>query len=270
MKCCKKSAIVAVALVVGLVLVSRTSWGEYAWSQVKGVFKSAITPDMQISRLTLLIGKLDKDIDKGWTAIAQREKEIEKLKKEMDGSQAWLERNKSEMLQATADLENKGKRVRYKGTEISDNLARKQLLDDARVYASKQKTLTSQEKLLESLQREYLAVKTNQTELVNAKQQMADRLAAVRADLETLKVAKTRSKFPAGDSSRLDDIKSTLNALEEDIAVEMRAHQLREDHQAAQTGIAPPTGKDNTLANDEVIQKVRQVTGQNIEVGKGE
>lgn len=269
MKCCKKSAIVAVALVVGLVLASRTSWGEYAWTQVKGVFKSAVTPEMQIGRLNQQINKLDKDIDKGWTAIAQREKEIEKLKKEMEGSQVWLERNKIEMLQASADLENKVKRVRYRGTEISDSLARKQLLDDARVYASKQKTLASQEKLLESLQKEYMAVKAQQNELVNAKQQMADRLAAVKADLETLKVAQTRSKFPAGDNSRLNDIKETLNALEEDIAVRMRAQQLSNEHQTNEQ-IGAPTGKDTTLANDEVIRRIKQVTGQNVEVGNGE
>src|SRR5262245_27307851 len=116
MKCCKKTVLAAVAVAVGLVLVSRTSWGEYGWTKVKSAFKSHITPEMQIERLGQEIGKLDRDIDKGWTLIAQREKEKEKLQKDIQTGQAWLESKKSDMLAASADLKAGVKPVSYAGS----------------------------------------------------------------------------------------------------------------------------------------------------------
>lgn len=269
MKCCsKKFLLTAVALTVGVIVLSRTSWGEYTWTKVKSIAKSHITPEMQIERMSQEIGKLDRDIDKGWTLIAQREKELDRLKKDVQTTQAWLENKKADMLSASADLKNNVKRVKYNGTEISDATARKQLREDVRIYESKKKSLASQEKLLESLEREFIAVKNNQTELVNAKQQLADRLASIKADLQTLKLAQTRSKYPAGDNSRLDDIKSTLNSLEEDLGVQMRALELRDGYSASQNGAA--TEKDREAATDEVVQAVRRVTGGTVETANGD
>lgn len=268
MKCCKKTVLAAVAVAVGLVLVSRTSWGEYGWTKVKAAFKSHITPEMQIERLGQEITKLDKDIDKGWTLIAQREKEKDKLQKEITTGQAWLETKKADMLTASADLKAGVKLVNYSGSKISENSARKQLQEDVRIYEAKKKTLASQEKLLESLEKEYTAVKNRQNELVNAKQQLADRLAAVKADLATLKVAQTRSKYPAGDNSRLDDIKSTLNDLEEQIGVQMRALELKEGHEATKNGSTPTENRE--AANDEVIRKVHAVLGTTDDTRNGD
>jgi hypothetical protein len=270
MKCCKKSVLAAVAVAIGLVLVSRTSWGEYGWTKVKSVFKAHITPEMQIDRMTQEIGKLDREIDKGWTIIAQHEKEIERLKKDMQANQAYLSRKKDEMNAAAESLKNGDKFVGYNGSKISDRAARKQLEHDVRNYESKKRALSSQEKLLESLERQYVAVKNGQTELVNAKQTMSDRLAAIKADLETLKVAQTRSRLPVGNNSRLDDIKATLNELEENIAVQMRALELRDNHDGIQNGASTLNEKETEVANDEVIRKVRQVTGQGGETGNGD
>jgi chromosome segregation ATPase len=270
MKCCKKTVLAAVAVAIGLVLVSRTSWGEYGWTKVKSAFKAHISPEMQIERMAQEISKLDGQIDKGWTLVAQREKELEKLKKDIQTTQAYLEQKKADMSAAATDLEAGVKFVNYNGAKISDKAARRQLQDDVRIYEAKKKTLTSQEKLLESLEREYVAVKANQAELVNAKQQLADRLASIKADLETLKVAETRSKYPAGNNKHLNDIKATLNELEEEIGVRMLAQQLREDHAAKQSGTAILNPKEAEVANDEVVRKVRAAIGQNNEARNGD
>ena len=86
--------------------------------------------------------------------------------------------------------------------------------------------------------------------------------------MQTLKLAQTRSKYPAGDNSRLDDIKSTLNSLEEDLGVQMRALELRDGYSASQNGAA--TEKDREAATDEVVQAVRRVTGGTVETANGD
>jgi chromosome segregation ATPase len=247
-------AAVAVALVVGIY-----HFGSYIKDQVRHAERN-LPPDVRLKMVKDKIAKLDKEIDKNWTPIAQLEHEIKGLKRDVDNEQVWLDSKKAEMQAAAGDLEAKVEKVSYNNKRMTPAEARKALAKDVDIYKAHSQKMDSLTRVLGAKEKALATYNSRQDEMRTMKGELEARVAQVEADLQVLELAKTKSPLPSEDNSKLDDIKRMLNDLEEDISVQLRAQELREKyHKVNET--APEPSKDSG-ANDDVIKRVRAVTGE--------
>ncbi len=107
----------------------------------------------------------------------------------------------------------------------------------------------------------YNAAMANQKEMIVLKSDLLAKVAKIEADLEVLNLARTESKLPTGDKSRLDDIKGTLKELENYTADQMRALELRNSHSPRDDSAATPEPKEKTDASDAVVRRIRGAIG---------
>ena len=261
MKCCKKFVAVAVLVALG---IGGLSLVKHGWSEVASIRWSKwrdkqIAPEVRLERVKVQISKLDQDIDKNWTPIATREHEIKDLKKDLETKTAKLATIKDEMLAAAKDLEAKVQKVKYNGKDYNPADARKVLDREVSYYKSLSSEVDSKGKLAAAWQKELNAMMAQQDEMKKLRGDLEVRVAQIETDLKVLRLAQTKSKLPAGDLSRLDDIKVTLSELEKNNEIQMRALQLRETHSRGENVTDTAKTAD---ANDDLISKIKAVTGE--------
>lgn len=263
MKCCggKRSWLAVAAVAVGLIVLSQTSIGEVAWDKIKGKFNKAVPLETRLETAKKRLAKLDIQIDKGWGPIAQREHDIEKMKEEVVARQDRLDKQGRELNQAALDLEAKVQRVKFSGKEYVPSEARRLLSKEADRYVALKKETEAKTKLLAAWDKELLAMRQTQQELEGMKGEMAAKIATLEADLKVLRLAQTKSVRPSGNKTNLDEIKKTLGYVEEKINVMKREEELRNEHYNIHRDPIPVGPASETL-NDDVIKKVRAVTGQ--------
>jgi chromosome segregation ATPase len=270
MSCCRISKWVVVAAIAGAAVIGlKSSWGQLARHKFSSAVKSHIKPELQIERMKQEIAKLDRDIDKNWGPIAEEEFAIKKLKSDVVDGQAYLDKKKAEMLAAATDLEAKATKIRYAGAERSQSDVRRMLSADAKTYTAKAREVEAKQKHLAARERKLESFMARQQEMKSLKAELHTRLETIEADLAALRLAETKSKLPSGDSGRLDDIKKTMNELEEYLGVRTRANELRDAAQAGAEENKPATPTKDSAANDDVIRKVRAVVGDEPKVASG-
>jgi chromosome segregation ATPase len=260
MRCCSITkklvfAAVAVALVVGVY-----HFGSYIKSSVQHAERN-LPPEVRLKMVKDKIAKLDHEIDKNWTPIAQLEHDIKGIKKDAENEQAWLSNKKAEMNTAAGDLEAKVEKVSYNNKIMKPAEARKALVKDIDIYKAHSQKFDSLNKVLDAKEKALATYKARQDEMRTMKGELEARVAQVEADLQVLELNKTKSPLPSQDNSKLDDIKRMLNDLEEDISVELRANELRQNYHKT-TEAAPSEPTKDASANDDVIKRVRIATGE--------
>ncbi|HLW65363.1 MAG TPA: hypothetical protein VKS79_08600 [Gemmataceae bacterium] len=260
MRCCSITkklvfAAVAVALVVGIY-----HFGSYIKSSIQHAERN-LPPEVRLKMVKEDIAKLNQDIDKNWGPIAKLEGEIKDTRQSLNNEQAWLESKKTDMLNAAGDLEAKVEKVSYNGKQLKANEARKALASDAELYKTRKQHAESLTRVLASQEKALQAFTARQNEMKNAKAELSARVAQIEADLQNLELAKTKTYMPNGDYSRLDRIKETLNDLEKDTRDRLREVELRDEFNKANSDTAPTEPTKDSSANDEVIKRVRAVTG---------
>lgn len=260
MKCCKKFVAIAVlvALGIGTVSLVKHGWGGVIKDHVTNAFKSHVPPEVQLERVKGQINKLDQDIDSNWTPIATREREIKSLKAELDGKKDKLTSSKAELQAAADSLKAKVQRVSYNGKDYNPTEARRLVKRDLTAYEALTHEVSSKDKLLVAWQKELDALMAQQDEMKKLKGELTARVAQIEADLQVLRLAETKSKLPAGDLSRLNDIKVTLAELEKSNEIKMRALELRETHNRGEN----VSGTSVKETDDDLINKIKAITGE--------
>jgi chromosome segregation ATPase len=269
MSCCRgaKWAVIAAGVIAAVIAV-KTSWGELFRGKIKGWAKKQVPVELQIDRMKQEIAKLDRDIEKNWGPIAAEEVALRDLKKDIDGVADSLDKMKTAMLAAASDLEAKATKIRYRNSDRTPTEVRRLLSTDANTYEIKLKEVDSKRKLLAAREKKLDAFKTKQVEMKAQKEKLTAELAEIDAQLQVLRLAETKSHLPAGTNDRLDDIKRTMDELRKHVDVRTRELELREGFNATDDGDKTTPTKDKG-ANDEVIRKVRAVTGDEPKVAAG-
>lgn len=262
MKCCggKKGWLALAAVVVGLIILSQTSIGEVAWDKIKNKFNKAVPLETRLEQAKKQTAKLDREIDKGWGPIAQKEHDIEKLKEDLVARNDRLEKLGGDLNQAAADLESKVQLVSFGSKKYVPTEARRLLSKEADRYVSLKKETEAKSKLLSAWETELAAMRQTQQELEAMKGEMTAKIATLEADLKVLRLAQTKSPRPSGNKTKLDEVKKTLSYVEERIAVMKREQEHRDAHYDRNRDAVPADPASETL-NDDVIRKVRAVTG---------
>src|SRR5260370_8061845 len=128
--------------------------------------KKQISPEVRLERARLDIAKLDNDIKKNWTPIAEEEQDIKGLKRDLDSLRASVERTESELQVAVADLKAGVKRIKFRGGEKTEAEARRALIAEANALSSRKHELDSREKQLSTKQQPLTPAMSTHDEII--------------------------------------------------------------------------------------------------------
>lgn len=221
---CKKIAIVAVAVVAGLILLNKTSIGSYVgfgWKKGKELFKQQVPPEVQVERLRYELTQLDPEIKKARRTLAEEAVAVEDLRKDVAKTQRGLEERLREILAVRTDVESDASKLNYNGREYPAAVVRSRLAMDWESYKRTEEALKSKVKLLEARE---LALADGHKQLAGMtglKDQLQAELDQVEAELKTLRLAQTRNNIQI-DNTRITRFKDSLAELQRRIKVETR------------------------------------------------
>jgi chromosome segregation ATPase len=228
----KKLAVTALVLVVGIGLLGHTKAGRYLWSwvpvaaeNVTSAFKAQITPEMEIKRIKGEIARLDDDLKRNFSKVAEADVKLAKFKAEVENTETALDNRVKELkvLRKTTGVEDAEFAQAWETYKIhADDLA------------AKKKLLTEKTALVRAAKAKYDAMKTE-------KARLETEVTKLETNLERVRVAQTECPI-ALDDSRLADIKRDLDALDTQIQVQQRviennqgtAHKVEEQFRANQ------------------------------------
>jgi len=207
---------VALLLGAGLVIAGKTSVMSYARTAVASVrheAKNQIPTRFEIERARQEIAHLDGDVSNMIRPIAEYMAAINRVKKDVQTSQAKLEEQRAILLTMTRDLESKPTSVVYGGEEYSAERVRAKMQRDFESYRRMEANLKSQQKLLEAKETSLKATQDQLTKVLTKKREFELRLAQLEADEETLQIARIGSNIHL-DDSRTTQIESALQDIE--------------------------------------------------------
>jgi len=208
----KKVGITALVLVVGLALLGQTKVGRYLWSwvpvaadNVASAFKAQITPEMEIKRIKGEIAKLDDDLKRNFSRVAEADVKLAKFKAEVENTKVNLDGRLKEL------------QVLEKDSTVGDAVFAR-LWETYKIAAddlsAKEKLLTEKTALVRAAKAKYDAMKTE-------KARLETEVTKLETNLERVRVAQTENPIPL-DDGRLADIKTALDALDTQIQVQQR------------------------------------------------
>jgi chromosome segregation ATPase len=243
---CKKLVIAAVAILVGTAVIKHTTLGSLAqvwWHDAKAAMERQVPPEVQIKQLAIEVGKIEADIKRNLSKLAQQEVDAERL----DGEVTAL-RNKQETLKADiAAMSNqleKGntEKVTFNGKQWRTNSLSRQLdvaltnFESVKAQVkSKEKALTTKRDALEAAHARISEMKAQEDEL--------------QATVEELKNQLEVAKLNAARNHATIDLDDSQVARCRDIANNIR-HQLKLAEKETELQVKYGYGKSQSKAEE--------------------
>jgi chromosome segregation ATPase len=201
---CKKLLVAAVAVVVGLTVVKHTQLGSLLqvwWKDAKISVEKQIPPEVRIKQLNVEIDKIDRDIKKNLSRLAQQEVDCQLL----DEKVVALRASQKQLREDVASMEKlldqpKTERVAFNGvTYRNSELARK--LDAATsLYTGRKAELKAREELLTEKKRTLEEAHQGIGRMRDHKEQLRITVARLETRLETLRLKQMEAKVELDDS----------------------------------------------------------------------
>jgi len=230
----KKLVIVAAIGFVAVAAVKHTRIGSYVRSEFNSLreeVESSIPPEKEISRLRDEIKSLDKDLLTVVNQVAKERVEIAQLKEKANELRAKQSQDK-ELLNTRAEAIKKASSsttsteyVVFGDRKLSISSAKSELEAGVRRFTANQKslesmdaTVTSRDKIKDTLEKQLDTLKNQKTELLAA-------VDGLEAELNALKLQQMESKYQT-DDTRLSKIKEDMRALRTKLDVEREKLKL--------------------------------------------
>lgn len=259
MKCCKKALVVAAVLGIGVTALYATRIGRVAKSEMSSWFKKQIPPEVQLKDVKDQISRMDKDIKAGWTPIAIYEREIKELREDLETKQARVKALEGALAKAADELDSNIQKVKLSGPAETKKL--RSLNDRTNLFIALKKEVASKDKLLSAREQKLAAARARQQALIAAKSKLMTEVAQMEADLEVLRWQQTESKLPAGDNSRLDEIKEKMRDLQNQITDQKRVLELQQQYNPNTDAPEATPTSDDSEARQDVLRRVREALG---------
>lgn len=207
----KKLGLTALVLIIGLALLGPGvrrylwSWVPVAAENLTSAFKAQITPEMEIKRIKGEIARLDDDLKRNFSKVAEADVKLAKFKADVEQTKTALDNRVKELkvLEKDSSVDDAEFAKAWDTYKIAaDNLA------------VKEKLLQQKTALVRAAKAKYDAMKTE-------KARLETEVAKLETNLERVRVAQTECPI-AIDDSRLSEIKRDLDALDTQIQVQQR------------------------------------------------
>jgi len=244
----KKLMIAAVAVVVGLTVVTSSGWlGSLVRTKCKNVSawaRDQVPVETEIQRLRDEVARLGGDSRSYFSKIAEEMVAVDNLKKDIATAEANLERQKKNILTLKSDLASGNEFVVYGDTRYSKARIKSQLARDFEAYKGAEQQVKAKRKLLEARDSNLTAAREQLGAMQETRRDLEVELARLEAEYSTVKVAQTRSKVQF-DDSRLSSIKRDVARLQDRVKVEQKTLSLQAEFSS---GPIPVT--ERVKAND--------------------
>jgi chromosome segregation ATPase len=228
----KKLLIAAVAVVVGLVVVQKTSLGSYVrvwWKNARLCASRQVPVETEIERLRDELARIGKDSTKYFQAMAEDIEAVKELKRDITRHEANLERQKKNVLTLKEDLASGNAFVFYGDTKYSRERIKSQLAHDFEAYKAAEASLAAKRKLLEVKEQNLTAAKDRMRAMQETRRDLEVELARLEAEHKTVLASQTRSKTHF-DDSELSRIKKGVADLRTRINVQKTALEVEAEY----------------------------------------
>jgi chromosome segregation ATPase len=238
----------------GLMVLSWAGLSSYpaaAFGKFRAAVKKQVPLEFEVERLRHQVAQLVPDMKKNISSIAEMTVSVENLREEVDRSRASLEKRQDNVLTMTKELETGATTVSYRGRDLPASILKDRLSQEFTDFQIADAELKTKEKLLEAKERELLAAREQLTTLRSQKQEMELEVARIEAELKTLRVAQSKSKYCVNNTS-LDKCKATLADIRNRLKVEKTATQLHDEFDGGSA-----LGQKKTKSAKELTQEIK-------------
>jgi len=223
----KKFALWAVAVVVGLIAVNvglrKISPSLDLCSHLHTCFhslatdaKKSVPVDWEIKRIRTELARIEPDMHKNFSVLADEIVGVNNLKKEVADGQARLEEKRKELMTMKGDLETGSDYIVYAGVKHTADRVRDKLSHDFESFKVAEDAQKKREKLLENKEAALEAAKEQIEAMRGTKAQLEEQLASLEAEQRLLELAETKSRVYI-DDSRISRVKASLDELRDRI-----------------------------------------------------
>lgn len=225
---CKKFAMFTGVVVALLAVLSVTKVGSYmatGWGKFEKRAANSVPIEFEIERLKNQVGQLIPDMRKHLSTVAEGMADVERLNRDITTTKANLDEQKTRLVQMAKDLETQETQFIYAGKIYSREIVAKKLEADYKSYNRVLNEVKTKEQLLSIKQRELDAAREQLTTIKDQEQQLKVQIAELEAELKTVRLAETKSKFQI-DDSRLSDVKRSIEQLRFRLDAERKKAEL--------------------------------------------
>jgi chromosome segregation ATPase len=224
----KKMLIAAVAVLVGLAVVSSPTWlGSLLrtkWRNCQAWVQEQVPLETEIQRIRGELARMTEDTRCQYDALAREMVAVEDLKADIATGEASLAERKKHVLSLRDDLANG--RFNVKHGEDGRSVLKGRLVREFETYKACEENLKAKRKLLEARETGLSAAQEQLKALRETREQLKVELARLEAEVKTLRVAQTRSKVTF-DEGQLSAVKQDLARLKNRVRVQQRVLDLQ-------------------------------------------
>jgi len=227
---CKKLAIAAVAVVVGLAVVlggTRTMGLLRVWKCKASIWaKNQVPPETELERLKTEVARLKADDAFHYDKVARQQVEVEKREREIGHVKTNLTKLEANIRKMRDDVSSGAEFVVYNGNKYSSAEVKEQLRVDALDFQAAEENLKAKEEQFKALKRMLSANLKKLKALAQARQEMENELTRLQAALaeERLAQAQSESQLDDGNYAR---VRKDISAVRERIEIQRKARALR-------------------------------------------
>jgi len=232
----KKLLIAAVAVLVGLTVVTSPTWVgsllRTKWKDASAWCRQQVPVETEIQRLRDEVARLSTVSKTHFSALAEETVAVENLRKDIATLEANLTRQKKNVLALKEDLASNTEMIKYGDRTYSRDQVKTQLARDFEGYRTAEENLKAKRSLLEAKEASLSAAREQMKAMQDARVTLEDKLARLEAEIKKVRVAQTKSKLQF-DDSELSRVKADVAALEDRIKVEQRKLELQAEYSHA-------------------------------------
>jgi septal ring factor EnvC (AmiA/AmiB activator) len=227
---CKKLAIAAVAVVVGLAVVlggTRTLGYLRVWKcKASAWARNQVPPETEIERLKAEVARLKADDRQHYDRVARQQVEVERREAEITQVKANLSKLEANIRKMREDVASGAEFVVYNGNKYTSAEVKDQLRVDFLTFQTAEENLKAKEEQLKALRQTLSTNLKKLKTLAQARQEMETELTRLQAALAKEREAQARSASQVDDSNYAK-VRADINAVRERIKVMENVRKLR-------------------------------------------
>jgi len=229
----KKLLIAAAAVLVGLAVVTSPTWvGSLLRTKVGNAtvwMKHQVAPETQIEMLRNDLARLDPELKKHFSDLAQEMVTVDSLRKDVSTLEARLAEKKKTILTYKEDLASGKEFVVYGDNRYPRERVKRELAREFDGYKAAEENLKAKRELLGQKEEGLSAAREQLKAMQVARETLTSEVARLEAEIKKVRVAQTRSRFQLDDSS-LSRIKVGIEELRKRVDVEKKKLELEAEY----------------------------------------
>lgn len=218
---CKKLLIAAIAIAVGVGVVSGTRLGSHIrlkWNKAVTAIEEQVPLETEIERLRMELKQLSADDARNYDQVARQQHDINKRRAKLTEDRVALDKMADRIQALRTTLAEKTEYVSFHGTQYKKSDVEEQVRIDGSKFLADEEAVKADEETLKILEQ---TLDTNKGKLKNlevTRKKMETRLALLEKELARQNALATQNKFSVDDSG-YSRINQDINKVEDRVGV---------------------------------------------------